>query len=40
MTVTCTNLAQFIELVAGFVREGLTFRGDADRLEIILLGGF
>jgi hypothetical protein len=40
MTITCQSIAQLIEVVAGLVREGLTFEADADTLRVTLLGGY
>ena len=39
MHITCSDMKQFIEVIAGLVREGLTFNADADRLVINLTGG-
>ena len=38
--VTCVTMAQFIEVCAGFVREGVLFDADANTLTITLTGGF
>ena len=37
---TCTDLDQFLDIIAGLVKRGLTFRANADRLTIELLGGY
>lgn len=38
--VKCETLEQFIEVCAGFVREGVTFTADAGKLTIELTGGY
>ena len=40
MTVKCTTLEEFIDCVAGFVREGLTFEADVSTRTITLTGGY
>jgi hypothetical protein len=40
MTIQCKDLAQFIAICAGLVREGTTYRANGDTLVITLLGGF
>jgi len=39
-TITCTDVRQFVEVVAGLVREGIVFRADGKDLIIYLTGGF
>lgn len=40
MTIYCNNHDRFMDTIAGLVRQGLTFKADADTLEIHLLGGY
>lgn len=40
MTIYCQCTERFLDTVEGLVRRGLTFRADADKCEITLLGGF
>lgn len=39
-TIRCQDLEQFLEVVRGLVMRGLTFEADADRLSIVLTGGY
>lgn len=39
-TVTCTTMPQFLAVIAGLVREGLTFDANAEALTINLTGGY
>lgn len=36
----CADLEQFLDLIAGLVKRGITFEANADRLTITLTGGF
>ena len=40
MTIYCNCIERFLDTIEGLVRRGLTFRADADKMEIHLLGGF
>ncbi len=40
MTVECTTNEEFVQCIAGFVREGLTFTADASTRTITLTGGY
>lgn len=40
MTITATNLQEFIDVIAGLVERGLTFSANAGTLEIRLLGSY
>ena len=39
-SIECTTVQQFYEAVYQCVLKGLTFRADADKLVIELLGGY
>lgn len=39
-TITCTTMQQFLSVVSGMVRKGLTFEADATALTVTLTGGF
>jgi hypothetical protein len=39
MKINCPDLNTFIEVIAGLVREGLSFKADAGTLVINLTGG-
>ena len=38
--IRCETMEQFLQVVDGLVRAGLTFRADAGALVVDLLGGF
>ena len=40
MTIQCDTLEQFAAMCAAMVREGCTFEANADRLLIVLTGGY
>lgn len=40
MTISCSCLERFLDTVQGLVTRGLTFKADADKMEIYLTGGF
>jgi hypothetical protein len=40
MTITCPDLEDFLDVIAGLVQRGLTFRARQRELTIELLGGF
>ncbi len=40
MTIKCDNMAEFIQVIAGLVREGCTFEAHTSSLEVICTGGF
>jgi hypothetical protein len=39
-TITCTDVNQFVEVIARLVREGVVFRADGRELRIVLTGGY
>jgi hypothetical protein len=39
MKINCPDMKTFIEVVAGLVREGLSFKADAGTLVVWLTGG-
>jgi hypothetical protein len=39
-TISCTDLRQFLNTIAGLVERGLRFEADADTLKITLTGGY
>ena len=40
MILTCSDIAQFLDMVQGLVMRGLTFRADAQTFTITLTGGY
>lgn len=40
MTIYCKDMADFVAVIAGLVREGLIFDAITDTLTIRLTGGF
>jgi hypothetical protein len=40
MYITCKDLTQFLNVIAGLVERGFTFDANADALTITLTGGF
>jgi hypothetical protein len=40
MDITCSDIAQFLEIIQGLVMRGLTFSADANALKITLTGGY
>lgn len=38
--IRCESIDQFVQVIDGLVRAGLTFRADAGTLIIDLLGGY
>lgn len=40
MSITCHDLTEFLDCIAGCVQRGLTFKADATALSITLLGGY
>lgn len=40
MTIHCATMAEFIQVIAGLVQNGLTFEANADLLLIELTGGY
>jgi hypothetical protein len=40
MTISCTCLERFLDTIDGLVSRGLTFKADADKMEVYLTGGF
>jgi len=39
-SVKCETIEQFIQVCAGFVREGVIFKADAASLVVTLTGGY
>lgn len=39
-TISCNNMFDFLDVIAGLVARGLTFKSNATTLEIELLGGY
>jgi len=40
MTISCNDLKDFLDTIAGLVERGLTFSANGSTLEIRLTGGF
>lgn len=40
MIIDCTTFDEFMDTIGCLVERGLTFRADAHKLSIILLGGY
>ena len=40
MTIECSSLDNFMDIVAGLVKRGLTFNADSEALTITLTGGY
>jgi hypothetical protein len=40
MQIQCETLTQFLDVIAGLVHRGLTFKANSDTYKIELLGGY
>jgi hypothetical protein len=40
MTIHCRDIEQFLNIIDGLVRRGLTFSANTNNYEITLTGGF
>jgi hypothetical protein len=39
-TIQCSDVTQFVLIIAGLVRAGIVYYADADQLRITTTGGF
>lgn len=40
MTIYCDTIEEFLDVIAGLVRRGLTFTAESKTFEIVLTGGY
>lgn len=40
MTIVTHSMEEFVEVIAGLVKHGLTFKADSSTMVITLLGGY